>query len=159
MPWIKNFKNLSFHVENLLALHIRTASSVSRFGTSHDVIILPNSFPASCVFLVGNEYYIMDNGSKKNERIFGFGKSGIMNNTAMSVEQWIKHYFVYCINTNEIPGELSHQNMISPDVKITCYLHTWKDNRCYGYTINGAFHCKKLLVKWFGIFHKCLYNK
>ena len=71
----------------MLALHIRTASSVSRFGTSHDVIILPNSFPASCVFLVGNEYYIMDNGSKKNERIFGFGKSGIMNNTAMSVEQ------------------------------------------------------------------------
>ena len=31
---------------------------------------------------------------------------------------------VYYINTNEIPGELSHENMISSHVKITCYLHT-----------------------------------
>ena len=71
----------------------------------------------------------------------------------MSVEQWMKHYFVYCINTNEIPGDLSHQNMISSDVKITCYLHTWKDNCCCGYTINGAFHKQstnsKINYKWF----------
>ena len=26
-------------------------------------------------------------------------------------------------NTNEIPGELSRENMISSHVKITCYLH------------------------------------
>ena len=29
----------------------------------------------------------------------------------------------YHINTNEIPGELSRENMISSHVKITCYLH------------------------------------
>ena len=26
-------------------------------------------------------------------------------------------------NTNKIPGELSHENMISSHVKITCYSH------------------------------------
>ena len=30
-------------------------------------------------------------------------------------------YFIYCINTSEIPGKLSHVNMISSHVKITCY--------------------------------------
>jgi len=29
---------------------------------------------------------------------------------------------VYYINTNEIPGELSRENLISSHVKITCYL-------------------------------------
>ena len=29
----------------------------------------------------------------------------------------------YYINTNEIPGELSRENLISSHVKITCYLH------------------------------------
>ena len=29
----------------------------------------------------------------------------------------------YHINTKEIPGELSHKNLISSHVKITCYLH------------------------------------
>ena len=29
----------------------------------------------------------------------------------------------YHINTNEIPGELSRENMISSHMKITCYLH------------------------------------
>ena len=29
----------------------------------------------------------------------------------------------YYINTNEIPGELSHENLISSHVKIICYLH------------------------------------
>ena len=32
-------------------------------------------------------------------------------------------YNVYYINTNEIPGELSRENMISSHVEITCYLH------------------------------------
>ena len=31
------------------------------------------------------------------------------------------HY--YYINTNEIPGELSRENMISSHMKITCYFH------------------------------------
>ena len=30
---------------------------------------------------------------------------------------------LYYINTNEIPGELSRENLISSHVKITCYLH------------------------------------
>ena len=30
---------------------------------------------------------------------------------------------MYYINTNEIPGELSHESLISLRVKITCYLH------------------------------------
>ena len=29
----------------------------------------------------------------------------------------------YYINTNEIPSELSRENLISSHVKITCYLH------------------------------------
>ena len=29
----------------------------------------------------------------------------------------------YYINTNEIPGELSRENLISSHVKITCYLY------------------------------------
>ena len=32
------------------------------------------------------------------------------------------HY--YYINTDEIPAELSRENMISSHVKITCYFHT-----------------------------------
>ena len=31
--------------------------------------------------------------------------------------------FLYYINTNEIPGELSHENLIFSLVKITCYKH------------------------------------
>ena len=30
---------------------------------------------------------------------------------------------LYYINSSEIPGELSSENMISSQVKITCYLH------------------------------------
>lgn len=42
----------------------------------------------------------------------------------------------YYINTNEIPGELFHKNMITSWVKMTSYLHTWKNHCCYGYIIN-----------------------
>ena len=31
--------------------------------------------------------------------------------------------FIYYINANEIPGELSRENMISSHVKTTCYFH------------------------------------
>ena len=66
---------------------------------------------------------------------------------------------IYYINTNEIPGELSHENLISSHVKITCYLHMWKYHLCYGYITNCAFHTKKPL-KWNGlVFHWCSYNK
>ena len=43
------------------------------------------------------------------------------------------------INPNKISGQLSHEKMISSWVKITCYLHTPKDQCCYGYIINHAF--------------------
>ena len=32
-----------------------------------------------------------------------------------------KRFVFYYINTSEIPGELSHVNMISSHMKITCY--------------------------------------
>jgi hypothetical protein len=53
------------------------------------------------------------------------------------------------INTNEIPGELSRENMIPSHVKITCYLHTRKDHRCYGYIINRAFRSESEMVWYF----------
>ena len=65
----------------------------------------------------------------------------------------------YYINTNEIPGELSRENMISSHIKISCYVHMWKYQCCYGYIINGAFRRIKLF-QWNGlVFHWCLYNK
>ena len=61
----------------------------------------------------------------------------------------------YYINTNEIPGELSRENMISSHLKITCYFHMWKYHRCYGYIINRAFRRKKPF-HWNGlVFHWC----
>ena len=36
------------------------------------------------------------------------------------------------------PG-LSRENFISSHVKITCYLHMWRDHRRYGYMINRAY--------------------
>ena len=66
---------------------------------------------------------------------------------------------VYCINTNEIPGELSRESLISSHVKITCYLDMCKCHRCYDYIINRAFHTK-ILLKWNGlVVHWCSYNK
>ena len=43
------------------------------------------------------------------------------------------------MNRNKISGQLSHEKMISSRVEITCYLHTLKDQCCYGYIINHAF--------------------
>ena len=50
-----------------------------------------------------------------------------------------QNIYIYYINTNEIPGELSRENLVSSQVKITCYLHMWKYHLCYGYIINRAF--------------------
>ena len=69
------------------------------------------------------------------------------------------YYYYYYINTNEIPGELSRENMISSHIKISCYVHMWKYHCCYGYIINRAFRRIKLF-QWNGlVFHWCLYNK
>ena len=46
-------------------------------------------------------------------------------------QQW-KNKYIYYINSSEIPGELSREN-ISSHVKITCYFHMWRYQRCYGY--------------------------
>ena len=60
---------------------------------------------------------------------------------------------VYYINTNEIPGELSRENLISSHVKITCYLCMWKYHPCYGFIINRAFWPKNDFSKrvWYFI--------
>ena len=63
----------------------------------------------------------------------------------VTARQGMDHF--YYINTNEIPGELSRENLISSHLKITCYHHMWKYHRCYEYIVNRAFHTKKLLIK------------
>ena len=78
---------------------------------------------------------------------------------SLSVDKWAMNISLYYINTNEILGELSHENLIFSHVKITCYLHMWKNHLCYGYITYRIFHTKKLL-KWNGlVFYWCLYNK
>ena len=52
-------------------------------------------------------------------------------------------YYYYYVNTNEMQGELSLENIISSHVNY---------RRCYGYIMNRAF-CNDL------VFHWCLYNK
>lgn len=50
-----------------------------------------------------------------------------MNNRKIYKEDYYTsgHFIkvTYYINTNEIPSELSRENMISSQVKITCFLH------------------------------------
>ena len=62
----------------------------------------------------------------------------------------ILYKFVYYINTSEIPSELSRKNFISSHVKLTCYLHTWRDHHCYGYIIHRAFESKLI---WYFMFN------
>ena len=52
----------------------------------------------------------------------------------------------YYIKANEIPGELSHENIISLHVKIKCYLYVWKDHLCIGYIISDAFVSENEMV-------------
>ena len=81
------------------------------------------------------------------------------DNTIYNNKYYKCNIIIYYINTNEILGELSRENLISSHVKITCYFHMWKYHLCYGYIINRAVHIKKL-SKWNGlVFHWCLYNK
>ena len=51
---------------------------------------------------------------------------------------------VYYINTNEIPGELSRENLISSHVKVSPLL--WLHNK------SRLPHQKTIKVKWFGSF-------
>ena len=54
-----------------------------------------------------------------------------------------KNKAIYYINTNEIPGELSRENLISSHVKISLLL--WLHNK------SRLSHQKPIKVKWFGI--------
>ena len=49
---------------------------------------------------------------------------------------------IYYANTSEIPSELSRVNFLSWHVRITCYLHTWRDHCRHGYIINRTFESK-----------------
>ena len=53
-----------------------------------------------------------------------------------------KYKDIYYINTNEIPGELSRENLISSHVKISPLL--WLHNK------SRLSHQKTIKVKWFG---------
>ena len=55
----------------------------------------------------------------------------------------LNEYYIYYINTNEIPGELSRENLISSHVKISPLL--WLHNK------SRLSHQKTIKLKWFGI--------
>ena len=55
----------------------------------------------------------------------------------------VEQNYLYYINTNEIPGELSRENLISSHVKISPLL--WLHNK------KRLSHQKTIKVKWFGI--------
>ena len=66
----------------------------------------------------------------------------LVQGAAIDLQCWF-NIQLYYINTNEIPGELSRENMISSHEKITCYFHMWKYHRCDGYIINKKQQKKK----------------
>ena len=72
-----------------------------------------------------------------NRFMFGLSNFGVTCKTKTRLnwvrQNWSRNYY---INTSEIPSELSRENFISSHVKITCYLHTCRDHRRYGYKIN-----------------------
>ena len=63
--------------------------------------------------------------------------------TFLIVDDVITRKSIYYINTNEIPGELSRENLISSHVKISPSL--WLHNK------SRLSHQKTIKVKWFGI--------
>ena len=53
-----------------------------------------------------------------------FGKHNFLADTSeVPAGVCLIDILIYYINTNEIPSELSHENLISSHVKITCDLH------------------------------------
>ena len=75
-----------------------------------------------------------------------FEKKQKLKNLSTCIKNGLKWTNSNCyINTNEIPRELSCENLICSHVKIACYLHMRQYHRFYGYIINPAFHTKKLL--------------
>ena len=72
---------------------------------------------------------------------------------AWFVSKTSSHVIFYCINTNEIPGELLHENMIFSNAKIIIMLSAHvKYHHCYSCMNKLCLLQKKaVLVKWFGI--------
>ena len=87
----------------------------------------------------------LDCSKKEKKRDVGVQKLSARSRDAVNTQTFLAESIFYYINNNDIPGELSRENLISSDVEITCYLHMRKYHRCYGYIINRAFHTKKLL--------------
>ena len=70
----------------------------------------------------------------------------------------LRHYFqlISSCNTLAVSCFLHHFKLYMyflEKVKLTCYLHMWKDHSCHGYIINHTFHSKKKYKSkiWFGI--------
>ena len=87
-----------------------------------------------------------------------FSGNGLINIRAVQINYLILFisylvcaiiYFYY-INNSEIPGEVSREKMISSHVKITWYLHMWRNHRSYSYKINRAF-CSKNWKVWYSL--------
>ena len=102
--------------------------------------------------------HINDSESQMPQFSWGEGGGGV-HTQAIWMPRYLMLFFssilhiisFYYINTNEIPGELSHKNLISSHVKITCYLHNvkisplrWLHNK------SRLSHQKTIKVKWFG---------
>ena len=58
---------------------------------------------------------------------------------------------IYYINTNEIPGELLRENLISSHVEITCYFTCEISPLLWPHNKSRHSHQKTITVKWFAI--------
>ena len=68
----------------------------------------------------------------------------------ITISKYHSWYYLYLLIN--IPGEISHKNMISSRLKKPCYRYTWNDHCCYGYMINCTFWNRNdIEVKCFGI--------
>lgn len=56
----------------------------------------------------------------------------------------MNYNYLHYTKTNKIPGKLLHKNISSHSK--TCYLHVWKDHRCYDYIVNSAFRSNSEMV-------------
>ena len=90
---------------------------------------------------------------------FPEGRRGGVHTQAIWMPRYLMLFFssilriisFYYTNTNEIPGELSHKNLISSHVKITCYLHNVKISPLlWIHNKSRLSHQKTIKVKWFG---------
>ena len=67
--------------------------------------------------------YPLDCSKKEKKRDVGVQKLSARSRDSVNTQTFLAESIFYYINNNEIPGKLSRENLISSDVKITCYLH------------------------------------